>query len=156
MGRTLGIFVSFVVLLGAGAGLTVAAWPRAQGASVPGSDEKLENALAHVSTGMPVSGLAKAGLDITQAKRLSALGLMEAFMPKDSSDFDGLDPALQSCFQNRDGCDGYVFRAAGAEALLVVEHGRVTLKMMLQLPVAKLQKTKRMAGVVYTSHSLRD
>ena len=105
---------------------------------------------------MPVSGLAKAGRDVTQAKRLSALGLMEAFMPKDSSDFDGLDPALQSCFQNRDGCEGYVFRADGAEALLVVEHGRVALKMMLQLPVAKLQKVKRMAGVVYTSHLLRD
>ncbi len=146
MERTLGIFVSFVVLLGAGAGLTVAAWPRVQGASVLGSDEKLENALAHVSTGMPVSQLARTGLDVAQARRLSALGLMEAFMPKDSSDFDSLDPALQSCFQNRDGCDGYVFRAVGSEALLVVEHGRVSLKMMLQLPVAKAQRAKRLAA----------
>ena len=144
MGRTLAIFVSFVVLIGAGAGLTVAAWPRPQNTSVLGSDEKLENAMARVSRGMPVSGLAKAGLDVAQARRLSAL--MEAFMAKDSSDFDSLDPALQACFQSREGCDGYVFRAVGSEALIVTTHGRVSLKMMLQLPVAKLQKARRMAS----------
>lgn len=147
MGRIAGIFVSFVVLLGAGAGLTVAAWPHAQSKPAAGSDEKLEIALAHVSTGMPVYGLAKAGLDVAQAKRLSALALMEAFMPKDSTDFDGLDPALQSCFQNRDGCEAYVFEAVGSEALIVTAHGRVSLKMMLQLPVAKLQKARRMASL---------
>jgi hypothetical protein len=144
MGRTLGIFVSFVVLLGAGAGVTVAAWPHAQSASVPGSDEKLENAMAHVSPGMPVSDLAKAGLDVTEAKRLSALGLMEAFMPKNSSDFDGLDPALQACFQNREGCDGYVFHAVGSVALVVAQHGRVSLKMMLQVPVARNVRARRL------------
>jgi hypothetical protein len=147
MGRTVGIFVSFVVLLGAGAGVTVAAWPHAQSDMVMGSDEKLEHALAHVSPGMPVSGLAEAGLDIAQAKRLSALALMEAFLPKNSTDFDSLDPALQTCFQNRDGCDGYLFKAVGSEALIVAAHGRVSLKMMLQLPVAKLQRTRRMAAV---------
>ena len=94
MGRTLGIFVSFVVLLGAGAGLTVAAWPHAQSETVMGSDEKLEKALARVSPGMPVSQLATAGLDVAQARRLSALALMEAFLPKDSADFVSLDPAL--------------------------------------------------------------
>ena len=147
MGRTLGIFVSFVVLLGAGAGLTVAAWPHAQSETVMGSDEKLEKALARVSPGMPVSQLATAGLDVAQARRLSALGLMEAFLPKDSADFDSLDPALQACFQNREGCDGYVFKAVGSEALIVAAHGRVSLKMMLQLPVAKLQRARRMAAV---------
>jgi hypothetical protein len=156
MGRTLGIFVSFVVLLGAGAGLTVAAWPHAQSDAVMGSDEKLENALAHVSPGMPVSQLAKAGLDVARARRLSALGLMEAFLPKNSMDFDSLDPALQSCFQNRDGCDGYVFKAVGSEALIVAAHGRVSLKMMLQLPVAKLQRARRMAGLVIAPRSLRN
>ena len=156
MGPTLGIFVSFVVLLGAGAGLTVAAWPHAQSDAVMGSDEKLEIALAHVSPGMPVSGLAKAGLDVAQAKRLSALGLMEAFLPKNSTDFDSLDPALQTCFQNRDGCDGYVFKAVGSEALIVAEHGRVSLKMMLQLPVAKLQRTRRLARLVIAPRLPRD
>jgi hypothetical protein len=146
MGRTVGIFVSFVVLLGAGAGLTVAAWPKAQSEMAIGSDEKLENALAHVSPGMPVSQLPKTGLDMSQAKRLSALGLMEAFLPKNSVDFDGLDPALQACFQDREGCDGYVFAAVGSEALIVASHGRVAMKMMLQLPVAKLHKQRRMAS----------
>src|ERR1700744_3431288 len=116
MARVVGIFVSCVVLLGAGAGLTAASWPHGQSDAVIGSDEKLETALAHVSPGMPVSGLAKAGLDVSKAKRLSALAMMEAFLPNNSTDFDGLDPALQACFQNRDGCDGYVFAAVGSEA----------------------------------------
>jgi hypothetical protein len=143
--RTLGIFVGFVVMLGAG--VAVAAWPQAKEAA-PGfsSDELLVTAFARVSTGMPASQLAAAGLDTAKAKRLSALALMEAFMPKDSTEFDALNPALQSCFQNRDGCDGYVFRAVAAEAVLVVEHGRVSWKMMLGLPVAKLQKARRMAS----------
>src|ERR1700760_1446826 len=82
--RTLGIFAGFVVMLGAG--VAVAAWPHTQVASQPGfgSDETLVNAYARVPEGMPASRLAAAGFDTAKAKRLSALALMEAFMPKDS------------------------------------------------------------------------
>jgi hypothetical protein len=143
--RTLGIFVGLVVMLGAG--VAVAAWPRVQNTSAGfGSDQSLVSAFARVPAGMPVSQLASAGFDTSQAKRLSALALMEAFMPADSTAFDTLDPGLQSCFQNRDGCDGYAFRATGAVVVLVVEHGRVTWKTMLGLPVAKLLKARRLAA----------
>ena len=145
--RTLGVFVGLVMMLGAG--VAVAAWPHAQTAAPAdfGSDETLVNAYAHVREGMPASRLGAAGFDTAKAKRLSALALMEAFMPKDSNAFDALDPGLQSCFQNREGCDGYVFQAVGAEALLVVQHGRVSWKMMLQLPVASAQKMRRLASL---------
>ncbi len=123
--RTLVIFVSFVVLLGAGIG--IAAWPRANAAAQGfACEEQLMAAYARVHEGTPASKLAGLGFDPARARRLSALGLMEHFMPKDSISFDALSPAVQECFEGRDDCSAYIFPVAqsNAEAVLLVEGGR--------------------------------
>ncbi len=145
MFRTLVFFVGFVMLLGAGVG--VAAWPSATRASASGfsSDEMLVRAYARVDTGMPVSQLAAAGFDPAKAERLSRLGLMERYMPKDSAQFDNLDPAVQDCYVGRSDCSAYIFTAMGAEAVLLVKGGRVTWKAISGVAVAKMRRAQRMA-----------
>ncbi len=47
-------------------------------------------------------------------RRLTYLGLMEYFAPRDSNGFDKLDIAAQRCLNAPDGCSAYVFRLARA------------------------------------------
>jgi hypothetical protein len=60
--------------------------------------------------------LIKLGFDGTryQTRTLSGLGVQEYFMPKTSSEFDRLDPAVRSCFENMDRCRAMVFPLASA------------------------------------------
>jgi hypothetical protein len=55
--------------------------------------------------------LAGFGLDSSRYKTrtLSGLGVQEYFMPKTSSEFDRLDPAVRACFENMDRCRALVF-----------------------------------------------
>ena len=58
--------------------------------------------------------LVKLGFDSVRykARTLSGLGVQEYFMPKTSTDFDQLDPAVRSCFENVDRCRAMVFPLA--------------------------------------------
>ena len=79
----------------------------------------------------PASQLGRLGFDTSAAKKLSYLGAMEAFMPKDSFGFDSLDPAVQTCFEARDQCTAYIFSLPaqpGARVVLLIEGGRVAYK----------------------------
>ena len=60
--------------------------------------------------------LTKLGFDTGKGgvKRLTYLGLMEYFAPRDSNGFDQLDPAAQRCLNSPEGCSAYVFRLARA------------------------------------------
>ena len=133
--RGLILFAVLVVLLGAG--VAVAAWPHPKPvASGFDSDEKLVNAYAHVQTGMPASKLNTVGFDTAKAERLSKLALMERYMPKDSVGFDALDPAVQDCYVGPGDCAAFIFTAVGAQAVLLVESGRVAWKSIGSIAVA--------------------
>lgn len=145
--RLFPIFVALVILLGAG--LAVAAWPRANAASAAGfaSTEQLIIAYERVHEGTPASKLAELGFDPVRAHRVSALGLMERFMPKDSFSFDNLDPAVQSCFEGRSDCSAYIYGVAhsSAEAVLLVEGGRVAWKNVTGISISQARRAKRVA-----------
>lgn len=77
----------------------------------------LRNAYAEVVVGeTPAPDLAKIGFDISRGgvRRLSYLGLMEYFAPRNSGGFDQLDPAARQCLATPNGCSAYVFRLARA------------------------------------------
>ena len=140
MFRTVIIFVGFVVMLGAG--VAVAAWPKTTAPVTAGfyNDERLMHAYERVQTGMPVSQLGTAGFDIAKAQRMSKLALMDRYMPKDSSAFDALDPAVQECYIGRDDCTAYIFTSMGVDAVLLVEGGRVAWKTLSGMSVAGKHK----------------
>jgi len=140
--RTLVIFAGFVMLLGAG--VAVAAWPRNSDAAASGfsNDELLTRAYERVRTGMPASQLGTIGFDTAKAQRLSKLALMERFMPKDSAGFDALDPAVQDCYVGPGDCNAYIFTAMGAQAVLLVEGGRVAWKKISGVSVASKRKAR--------------
>ena len=60
--------------------------------------------------------LAALGFDQARfkARSLSGLGVQEYFMPRNSADFDQLDPAVQACFDASDRCTALVFPIASA------------------------------------------
>lgn len=96
------------------------AWQRDQTAARGGfaSLDELRAAYARVTPGMPVARLTGLGFDRTGpgAQTLSYLGTLELFMPRNSGDFDRLDPAILSCLAAADRCGAYVFRLGGAGA----------------------------------------
>ena len=94
------------------------------------SDELLTRAYARVHTGMPASQLGAIGFDTAKAEQVSKLALMERFMPKNSEDFDALDPVVQDCYFGQADCNAYIFTAMGAQAVLLVEGGRVAWKIL--------------------------
>ena len=96
---------------------------------------------------MPASKLAGLGFDPARARRLSALALMERYMPKDSFAFDAMDPVVQSCFQGHSDCSAYIFPVARsrAEAVLLVEGGRVAWKSVSGVHLADAKRMKRVA-----------
>jgi hypothetical protein len=94
--------------------------------SAPGHDAdvplaQLKAAYAQVVPGeTQVRELAPLGFDAARpgVVRLSYLGLMEYFAPRDSAGFDRLAPQARKCLSTPDGCSAYVFRlarAAGSE-----------------------------------------
>jgi hypothetical protein len=143
--RTLIIFAGFVMLLGAG--VAVAAWPQNSAAAASGfsSDELLTRAYERVHTGMPASQLGAVGFDTAKAERVSKLALMERFMPKNSADFDALDPVVQDCYLGQADCNAYIFTAMGARAVLLVEGGRVAWKDLSGVSVASRRKARTAA-----------
>jgi hypothetical protein len=118
--------------------------------------KELAAAYARVQPGTtPASQLARLGFDAANpnAQVLSYLGVLERFLPRDSTKFDHLDAALQNCIQAQDRCTAIVFtpgdqpaRSRGVLAALgfgpaaaatnapavtlLVQDGRVAYKMM--------------------------
>ena len=68
--------------------------------------------------------LVKLGFDASRykARTLSGLGVQEYFMPKASTEFDRLDPAVRSCFENMDRCRAMVFPLASASGGFMSAH----------------------------------
>jgi hypothetical protein len=119
--------------------------------------KELTAAYARVRAGAtPASQLARLGFDTSapNVQVLSYLGVLERFMPRDSTRFDCLDQALKTCIQAEDRCtalvftpgdqqrahSGGMFAAFGfgaasaaahmAEVTLLVQDGRVAYKMI--------------------------
>jgi hypothetical protein len=129
--RTFAIFMGLVVMLGCG--VAIAAWPQAQSVQKEQiSEQQLRAGYARIRAGVtPVSQLAKLGFDTNAAAKLSYLGVMEQFMPRDSFGFDALDPSVQACFEARDQCTAYIFtqpRQPDAKVMLLIHGGRVAYK----------------------------
>ena len=129
--------------------------PRQQDANDHGirSLKELADAYARVKPGATrASQLARLGFDTStpNVEVLSYLGVLERFMPHDTTGFDRLDVAIQDCIEARDRCTALVFkpsethvREAGmlsmfdvgsakaadeAEVTLLVQDGRVAYK----------------------------
>ncbi|HEY1838035.1 MAG: hypothetical protein WBQ17_03425 [Rhizomicrobium sp.] len=128
------------------------------------SYEALQTAYEAISPARTrVSDLGKLGFDITTSpnvESVSYLGVIERFMPRNSTAFDALDPAVKSCIDARAACSAYVFKPqrldaerggnwffemlgfesahAGTgwspEVLLLIQDGRVAYKIMSGRP----------------------
>jgi hypothetical protein len=129
--RTFAIFMGLVFMLGCG--VAIAAWPQDQSAqNAQFTEQQLRSGYVRIRAGVtPVSQLAGLGFDTNGAAKLSYLGVMEQFMPKDSFGFDALDPSVQACFEARDRCTAYIFtlpHQPGAKVVLLIDGGRVAYK----------------------------
>lgn len=86
-------------------GAALFAWQREQTAARGGfaSLDALRAAYARVTPGMPVARLTGLGFDRARpgAQTLSYLGTIEFFMPKNSGEFDRLDPAICPAWRRR-------------------------------------------------------
>lgn len=125
------IFLGLVVIMSCG--VAIAAWPGAAPRIHPTQRAReLCVAYARIDAGTtPQSALAKLGLDMAAATKLSYLGVVEHFMRKDSFGFDSLAPAVQDCLAEQDRCTAFTFRSRdGAEMLLLMEGGRVAFKII--------------------------
>ncbi len=123
----------------------------------------LSSAYARIQPGTTrASQLAALGFDSAtpNVQVLSYFGVMERFMPRDSTSFDRLNGALRNCIiEARDHCRALVFKPGGArahgggmlaaiglasataapqepEVTLIVQNGRVAYKMMTGMPQA--------------------
>ena len=79
---------------------------------ISASARLLNGAYARVETGRTTqTQLAAMGFDAERlkAQRLSGLGVQEYFMPRTSSEYDRLDPAIRACFDAPDRCTALVF-----------------------------------------------
>jgi hypothetical protein len=117
LGRKLGIWGLALALLGILA--VVNLWHQSKPAAVEDVPlDGLKAAFAQVVPGETAApDLARLGFNTAHGgvRRLTYLGLMEYFAPRDSAGFDRLDPAAQKCLNNPDGCSAYVFRLARAQ-----------------------------------------
>ena len=128
--------------------------PDASAADVP--LKTLKAAYAQIVPGETATpDLSRLGFDTSRGgvRRLSYLGLMENFAPRDSGGFDRLEPAAQKCLATPEGCSAYLFRLARAhgseaqaafgfvnaaqaqapgvvEVLFLIQDGRVVYKAM--------------------------
>lgn len=118
LGRRLGIWcfavVALLFLLAANLLRHVSA--DAKAADVPLT--ALKAAYARIVPGeTSAPELSRLGFDPGRSgvRRLSYLGLMENYAPRDSAGFDRLDPAAQKCLAAPEGCSAYLFRLARAQ-----------------------------------------
>jgi hypothetical protein len=129
--RIYGLFAALVVLVGCALGLM--ARPHVRESPILPA-QVMSSAYDGLRPGVtPVSQLSRLGFDTKKAMRLSYLGMIEQFMPGDSFDFDGLDPAVHNCFLARERCDAFVFPLKdrpGTRALVLTEAGRVAYKSL--------------------------
>jgi hypothetical protein len=142
--RIFSLLAVLAILVGASLGF--AGWPQASAAvSQSRNDDWLMRAYAQVKTGMPIAELGALGLDSTKAEKLSKLALMERYMPKDSTAFDALDPAVRNCYAGAGDCTAYIFESYGNQAVLLVQNGRVTWKSIFGVSVVDAggQRLKR-------------
>ena len=116
LGRKLGIWCVALSLLAA---LAVAnLWH--QSAPAAAEDVPLDALQAAFNQVVPgetaAPDLAKIGFDTGHGgvRRLTYLGLMEYFAPRDSEGFDQLDAGAQKCLSKPKGCSAYIFRLARA------------------------------------------
>lgn len=67
--------------------------------------------------------LTRLGFDAAHgARRFSALGVQEYFMPRTTRQFDRLDPAIRSCFEGQDRCSALVVPLGAAGGGLFAAH----------------------------------
>jgi hypothetical protein len=138
------------------------------------TSRELAAAYARVHAGTtPASQLARLGFDAANpnAQVLSYLGVLERFLPRDSTKFDRLDAALQNCIQAQDRCTAIVFtpgdqqgtRSHGMLAALgfgpaaaatnspavtlLVQDGRVAYKMMTGMERAPMRTAREVPPV---------
>jgi hypothetical protein len=123
------VFSSLAGAVFVGGGLCLAGIHHTTAAS-GSSDDRLEHDYAQVWTGMPISQLGAVGFEPAKAESLSRAALVEQFMPKDRIAFDALAPAVKNCYVGPDDCTAYIFSTYTHQALLLVQGGRVTWKMM--------------------------
>ena len=124
------VFSTLVGAVFVGSGLSLAGIHHTTGASGSSDDDRLVHDYAQVWAGMPISRLGAVGFDAAKAERLSRAALVEQFMPKDRIAFDALAPAVKNCYAGPDNCTAYIFSTYSHQALLLVQGGRVTWKMM--------------------------
>ncbi len=120
-----------------------------QGSSGVTPDD-LHAAYARVIPGRTLApDLPRQGFDAARpgVRRLSYLGLMEYFAPRDGAAFDRMDGAAQKCLTTPNGCSAYVFHlarqrdaasfsfvnaaqadASGVDVLFLIHDGRVAYK----------------------------
>ena len=114
VGRKLGIWLVALALLGVLAVTNL--WHQsAPAVADEGPLDALQMAFHQVVPGETAApDLAKMGFDTGHGgvRRLTYLGLMEYFAPRDSKGFDQLDPKAQKCLGNPEGCSAYIFRLA--------------------------------------------
>jgi hypothetical protein len=159
---SIAIFVVMLALLGCGA-LTLL--PRqSDNAGEIKSLKDLASAYARVQPGLTrASQLAALGFDTAtpNVEVLSYFGVMERFMPRDSTSFDRLNTAIKDCIiEARDRCTAIVMTAGDGnrshgggvlaaigfgpaaaaaqvpEVTLLVQNGRVAYKMISGMPQA--------------------
>ncbi|HUO87653.1 MAG TPA: hypothetical protein VMU08_00650 [Rhizomicrobium sp.] len=168
------IAVLFVILAVAGFG-TLTLLPRQSDLSTgaPLTAKELAAAYARVQPGATrASQLARLGFDTStpSAQVLSYLGVLERFLPRDSTKFDRLNVALRSCIEAQDRCTALVFTpgdgrahhggmfaalgfgaasAAGrpAQVTLLVQDGRVAYKMMTGMTPQPVRTAREAAPV---------
>ena len=120
---------AFALLLGCGLVYSARRLDDGGGAGVAPSAPALAAAYDRVRPGVtPESGLAALGLDSEQARKLSYLGALEMFLPRDAAAFDALDPAMRRCFQTQGRCTAMIFSAAPVRVVLLIAGGRVAYK----------------------------
>jgi hypothetical protein len=115
-----------------------------------GSRLSLQSAYARVEPGLTSQPqLAQMGFDTARvrARNLSGLGVQEYFMPRNTREFDALDPAVRGCFETPDRCSALVFPLAApvksegmfaanaapreqGRIVFLLRSGRVAFKMM--------------------------
>jgi hypothetical protein len=105
-----------------------------QGETLTPRPEMMFSAYGRLVPGVTrASQLPRLGVNTMGAVRLSYLSMVEAFTPRNSFDFDVLEPAVRDCLQARDRCDAFIFALAdrpGTRALVLIADGRVTYKSL--------------------------
>jgi len=129
--RLYALIAALVILTGSAFALLARSHP---GETIAPGPKMMFAAYSRLVPGVtPASKLPRLGVDTRGAMRMSYLGLVEAFTPRDSFDFDVLVPAVRDCLQARDRCDAYVFSLAdrpGAHVLVLIAEGRVAYKSL--------------------------